>query len=335
MKLGPRALVFLVCSAILSASCSRVQSKAAYQDGNKLYKEENYKRAIEKYGAAIQHDPGMIEAYFYLASSHQALHRPGKDTPENKQHLDDAIASYKKVLELSGEDPATAAVVKAQALGALVGIYSEDPYRDFEQSRGYAEQLVRDHPDDVKNLYAMANLYEKFGHVAEAETAYKRAAELNPNDPKACGALAGFYNKALWDDGGAPLQPGSDKAGRARFEEAVSTLERCAGLDPNDASGWQKVSAFYWDKAYRDPLLDDKRKEEYADKGMAAVDKALSIKPDYFEAVIYKGLLFRVKAAVARNPALRMRYLDEAQQLQKQGLELKKQQEAAQAAAKS
>ena len=32
------------------------------------------------------------------------------------------------------------------------------------------------------------------------------------------------------------------------------------------------------------------------------MDKALALKPDYFEAVIYKGLLYRVKANVAKNP---------------------------------
>jgi tetratricopeptide (TPR) repeat protein len=313
-------LLVVALAAPFAVGCARVQAKAAYQDGNKLYREENYKRAVEKYQAAVQHDPNMIEAYFYLASSHQALHRPAKEGAENKQHLDDAIANYKKVLELSGSNPEVAKTVKANAQGALIGIYSEDPHRNFDTAIGYAKQLVQDNPNDVKNLYAIANLYEKFSHVDEAEAAYKKAAELNPNDPKACSALGAFYNKPQWD-------------GKARFDDAVTTLERCAGLAPNDPGGWQKVSAFYWDKAYRDPLLDDKKKEEYADKGLEAVNKALAIKADYFEAVIYKGLLYRVKATVARNPAERMRYLNEAQDLQKQGLELKKQQEQEAAAA--
>ena len=39
---------------------------------------------------------------------------------------------------------------------------------------------------------------------------------------------------------------------------------------------------------------------------MENVDKALALKPDYFEAVIYKGLLYRVKAgATEQNPRLR------------------------------
>jgi hypothetical protein len=66
---------------------------------------------------------------------------------------------------------------------------------------------------------------------------------------------------------------------------------------------------------------------------MEAVDKALSLKPDYFDAVIYKGLLYRVMASVAKDPRQRAQYLDQAQTLQKQGLELRKAQQAAEAAA--
>ena len=333
MRIRPAVLLLLVASSLLlGTGCARVRSKAAYQDGNKAYREENFRRAIERYQAAVAADPNMIEAYFYLGSSQQAMHRPGKDTPENKQRLEDAIAAYKKVLELSSSNPTIDKTVKANTLGALTGLYSEDPYKDYEKSRGYAERLVKDDRKNVRNLYAMANLYEKFGKTAEAEAAYKEAAELNQKDTKACGALAGFYNKPNWDDKGEVWQEGSERPRRAKFEEAVGTLERCATLEPGDPGGYQKVAAFYWDKAYRDPLLDDKKKEEYAAKGLENVDKALSIKPDYFEAVIYKGLLYRVKAVLAKNPAQRMQFMNEAADLQKQGLELKKQQELDQAA---
>ena len=321
MKTRPQILLaaLLALVAFLPA-CARVQAKAAYQDGNKAYKEENFKKAIEKYELAIQYDPNMAEAYFYLGSSHQALYRPGKD--DTLPRLDESIKYFQKSLEINDGSHQNLKTVRANTLGALTGIFSEDPKRDYDMAKRYADELVKDDPNNQQNLYAMANLYEKFGKIAEAEEAYKKVVELFPSDPKACSALAGFFNKPLWE-------------GKARFEEAVTTLERCAELAPTDAGGYQKVAAFYWDKAYRDPLLDDKAKEAYVEKGMGAVNKAIEIKPDYFEAIIYKGLLFRVKAILARNPVVRQQFLDEAQALQKRGLELKKQQdeEAARAAA--
>jgi tetratricopeptide (TPR) repeat protein len=300
--------------------CGKLQAKIAFKDANKDYKEENYKKAIPSYEKAVRLDPSLAEAWFYLGSSHQALYRPGKEGDENKAHLDAAIENYKKSLEVNRADNDRLKKVKTNTLAALTSIYSDEPYRNYEEANRYADQLVQENPNDAKNLYAKANLYEKFNKVAEAEKTYKQVAEMNRNDPKACGALAAFYNKPLWD-------------GKSKFDQAIEVLQRCASLAPNDASGYQKLATFFWDKAYRDPLLTDEQKEQYADKGLETVDKALALKPDYFEAVIFKGLLYRVKANVAKNPQLKQQYLDQALALQKQGLEMKKQAAEAEAAA--
>ena len=101
-------------------------------------------------------------------------------------------------------------------------------------------------------------------------------------------------------------------------------------MAPADPSGYQKVAVFYWDKAYRDPNLSDAQKDGYANKGIEAVNKALEIKADYWEAIIFKGLLYREKAKVA-PPAERKKILDEAQLFQKQAMDLRKEQQASSA----
>jgi tetratricopeptide (TPR) repeat protein len=311
MKL--RYVAFALLAPIALAGCSRVAARSSFQDGNKAYKEENFKKAILAYEKALKYDPNMAEARFYLGSSHQALYRPGKETPENKANLDDAIAAYKASLEANKADTPNLKGVKSNSLAALTGIYSEDPYKSYDEALKYAEQLVAENPNDPKNLFAMANLFEKFEKVDRAEETYKKVVEVNPNDAKACGALAGFYNKPLWD-------------GRSKFDQAIETLQRCATIDPNDPQGFYKVAVFFWDKAYRDPLINDQQKDEYADKGLESVDKALAIKPDYVDGLVYKGLLLRVKAQVAKNERLRQQYLDQAQTLAKQAKELRLQQ---------
>lgn len=320
MKMRVQALAVGALLLLSGVGCAKVQSRAAFKDGNKEYTSENFKRAIQHYERAVELDPNLAEAWFYLGSSYQAMYRPGKDTPENKELLQKSIDAYKKSLETNPGTTDQQKKVKTNTLGALIAIHSEEPYKDFDIAQQYAQQLVQENPNDARNLYALANLYEKFGQLDQAEQTYKKVAELNPNDPKACGALAAFYNKALWE-------------GRSKFDQAIEVLQRCASLDPDDPGGYQKVASFYWDAAYRDPLLTDEQKQQYAQKGMEAVDKALSLKPDYFDAVIYKGLLYRVLASVAKDPRQRAQYLDQAQTLQKQGLELRKQQQAAEAAA--
>jgi tetratricopeptide (TPR) repeat protein len=310
----------LAASALLAfgfaTGCSSVRAKAAFKDGNKEYKAENFKRAIEEYTTAVEADPDFAEAHFFLGSSYQALYRPGKNDPENVDRLDKAIASFQKSLETNKGATENQKKVRTNTLAALAGIFSEPPKQDVTKAFEYMSQLLKEAPSDIKNLYAIANLHEKFGQIAEAEAAYKKVVELNPKDAKACGALAAFYNKPLWES-------------RSRFDEAIATLETCAALDPSDASGYYKVATFFWDKAYRDPTLSDQEKDAYADKGLAAVEKSLQIKPDYWEALITKGLLYRVKALSTKNPKQRNEYLEQASTIQKMALEMRKQQQAA------
>jgi tetratricopeptide (TPR) repeat protein len=326
MKTQQRLISLLAVLPLLGGiGCSQVRAKAAFKDANKLYKEENFRKAIEKYERVISLDPSMAEAYCYLGSAHQALFRPGKEGDENKQQLEQAIQNYLKSLEVNKGQTENLKKVRVITLGALTGIYSEPPYQDFEKALSYAQQLTQDNPDDTKNLYAIANLYERFGKVDDAEKTYKRITELHAEDAKACAALAGFYNKALWDDQGAVYDEKTTKGGRrARFDLAIETLQRCATLDPKDASGYFKVATFYWDKAYRDPLVTEAQKAAYAEKGMEAVEKALEIKPDYWEAIVYKGLLYRVKAQIAKNPKERAQFLEQAAALTKRAMDLKK-----------
>ena len=316
-----RVLVSLAGLALVAGGCNRLQAKAAFLDGNKLYQDESYRKAIGKYQEAIQFEPDMAEAHFYLASSHQALYRPTSKSAENRQHLDTAVTEYKQSLDLNAADTDGLKMVKDSAISALTAIYSDDPYKDFDTAMSYAEKLVAANPDDTRNMYAIANLYEKFNRVEESQAQYEKIVEMNPTDPQACGALAAFYNKPLWE-------------GASKFDDAIRVLKQCADLTPNEAGGYQKVATFYWDKAYRDPTIDSKEKDELADQGLEAVDRALEIDPEYFEAYIFKGLLYRVKSTVARGRA-KEQYLEEAKALQDQGLEIQKRRDEAAAAAEA
>ncbi len=321
-------LAALLPLVLVSAGCNLVKAKAAFKDGNAKYKEENYRKAIELYEQAVALKPDFAEAQFYLASAHQNLYRPGKEGAENRAQLDAAIEHYEKSLEVNRANTAALRQLRLNTLGALTTIYSDPPLQNFEKALGYAEEIVKDNPNDTKNLWAMAGLYEKFDRVNEAEATYKKVAELNPTDVKACGTLAAFYNKPDWDEQGNVWVEGQSKgARRSKFDLAIATLEKCAQMAPDDPSGYQKVATFYWDKAYRDPNLTDAQKNTYADKGIEAVNKALELNPAFWEAIIYKGLLYREKAKVA-PPAERKKYLEDAQLFQKQAMDLRKEQQA-------
>ena len=129
-----------------------------------------------------------------------------------------------------------------------------------------------------------------------------------------------------------------DQAGLLRPEQVLDLDSKLAALETQ--TGRQFVVATvkslegrtiedYGYRLGRTWAIGDKEKDEYADKGLVAVDTALGMKPDYWEAIITKGLLYRVKAQVTRDAKKRKEFLDQAVLLQKQAMDLRKETAAA------
>jgi hypothetical protein len=100
--------------------CNLLQAKMAFKDGNRLYKEENFKLAIEEYEKVCSLEPDFPRRHFYLASSHQSLYRPGKDTVENRMRLEDRDrATTSKSLEVNkAETPGLQKLLRLQCTWA-------------------------------------------------------------------------------------------------------------------------------------------------------------------------------------------------------------------------
>ncbi len=107
-----------------------------------------------------------------------------------------------------------------------------------------------------------------------------------------------------------------------RFEKAVELGMSFEGADAPEILYTLGVSA--WDKSYNDPSFDLKQREHIVDLGLAATEKALKIKPDYFEAMGYYNLLYREKAKMTTDPAGRQAFLDKATEWMQKAIELRK-----------
>jgi hypothetical protein len=57
---------------------------------------------------------------------------------------------------------------------------------------------------------------------------------------------------------------------------------------------------------------------------MEAIDKAIKIRPDYVEAIVYKNLLLRLQANLETNPARQQALIKQADQLRDQADEIRK-----------
>ncbi len=107
-----------------------------------------------------------------------------------------------------------------------------------------------------------------------------------------------------------------------RYEEAVKLGMAFEGPDAPEILYTLGVSA--WDKSYNDPKYSLADRDHIVDMGLAATDKALKLKPDYFEAMAYYNLLYREKAKMTTDPAGRQGYLDKAEEWKQKAIELRK-----------
>jgi pentatricopeptide repeat protein len=181
----------------------------------------------------------------------------------------------------------------------------------------FARKALAIDPDLVEAHVVLANVLQQEWHWAEAEAEYRRALELNPNNPD---AQAGFAGWLLC---------------QGRTDEAVAWIERARALDPFAVSGggvsWILFQARRYDDAIREshsalaikpdnafsliflgfPLIADNQPAQ----AIPVLEKAVSLSPGSPAAT---GILIRAYAhAGRRNDALRL--LDELKRRRKAG----------------
>jgi tetratricopeptide (TPR) repeat protein len=119
-----------------------------------------------------------------------------------------------------------------------------------------------------------------------------------------------------------------------RLDKAFELVQQLQGEERAQALYSVGVSA--WDKVFHDPgTLDHESKTKLVDMGLDAIKKALDIKPDYFDAMIYYGLLYRQKANLETDEFKKLDYITTAEQWQKKALELRRRTQAAQTPAQT
>ena len=314
MRLGSltTASVAVAALGLLSTvGCGKVgQLKAAkaFKEANAAYQQQDYKKAADLYEQTIAADPTDFgTAYFFLGNSYDNLYKPShKGEAANDDLLSKAVANYELAAEkLSAEKP-DEAKIKKLSLEYLVAAYGPDKLNDASKAEPVVIHMIQLDPGDPANYFQLGKIYEDAGLYDEAEKVYLMAKQAKPSDPDVYMQLAGFYNRT------------------GEFEKTIGALQERADREPNNPEAFYTISTYYWDKAYRDFRLKDTEKKDMVQKGIAAVDKALQIKPDYVEALVYKNLLLRLEANLSKDPKEQQDLIKQADQLRDKAQELRK-----------
>jgi tetratricopeptide (TPR) repeat protein len=181
----------------------------------------------------------------------------------------------------------------------------------------HLKQYLDAYPEDKKAREFLLSLYLGTERYDDAVSFYEQMLKEDPKDVKAIGSLASIYFK------------------KGEFDQGVAMLEKRLDIEPRDAHPeiYHLIGAQAWDRSYNYPDIDPETKNHMLDRGMEALNKALEIRPDYFEALTYVNLLYREKAKLETDTVKQAEYLAKADEYRNQALELRKRQQTASASA--
>jgi hypothetical protein len=173
---------------------------------------------------------------------------------------------------------------------------------------------------------------ENLRNADSAIQVYKQILQEDPNNLSAIDGIGSL----LYNMGGTPFD-------KSKFEEARSYHEKHIQISPNDPEPYYWVGVIDWTLAYRgnrelrddynrtanpkrqikenDPLPEKLRKDftdqygSVVDEGMTSLQKAISLKPDYDDAMAYLNLMYRQKADMETSKEAREADLKKADDL--------------------
>lgn len=227
-------------------------------------------------------------------------------------------AALKKYEEAQALDPDEVRLLKfiAMANMALYTPGSQHP-KDIEALTKAIENFKKylaAKPEDEKAAKFLVTTYMNGQKYDEAIGYFKEFIQGHPNDSQALQTIAMLYAK------------------KGDFDNSMEWQKKHGEKEPRNADIFYTMGVTCWDKAYNtvgtdvDPEkgLSPEKRKEIVDLGMQSIDKALAIKPDYFQAMLYKNLLFREMAKAEPDPALKQAHIDQANEWQKKALEIRK-----------
>jgi tetratricopeptide (TPR) repeat protein len=177
----------------------------------------------------------------------------------------------------------------------------------FENAAKYFDTARQQDPQlTPAELYLATTYAQQFDPNGSAEgdnlkyannaiATFEAVLNRDPKNASAVAGLAGIYQ------------------GLKNLDKSLEYYKKQTEIDPENPVPYYAIASTDWlrmrDKSH--PLTDE-QKVQAIEEGLQYADKALEKNPRYQEAMAYKNLLLRDKAAVTKDPAESKRLLEEA-----------------------
>lgn len=274
-KLGRFAACGLaVFGLVASASgCAELRARHAARKGNELFREGNYQAAVAAYEESQQIFPEFpISALNHGLACRQMMD-VGAGNDQSQKAADCALAQFKRLREIAPQDERGAQLYEQT-------LFDANRYEDLEKM--YLAEFQKN-PKSMLAVNALIQVYDRWGKWNESFEWQLKRAELAPNDPDGHYSIGVLLFNRLLESGGKGMAASYDPRPNALNPSVPPEL--LADLKPGQVPSLFNVG----------DIVGQKR-VELADLGLKHLARALEIRADYGEAMIYTGLLLRQKA---------------------------------------
>ncbi|HKR65118.1 MAG TPA: hypothetical protein VJZ00_15400 [Thermoanaerobaculia bacterium] len=232
-----------------------------------------------------------------------------------------ALQHYRKAREIDGNSfPELERMIGY----SLIGMYVPDDKSPANVKNADAaivelRKYLKNKPDDRVAREALINLYLNADRITDAIGYFRDWLQTHPADVEAVRSIATLYAK-LGD-----------------FNESLNWYQKITLLQPRDPEAFYTYGVVCYEKVAKNPPADMNERLAIIDKGKVALQKAASLRKDYFEALVYLSLLYRQQAPIEPDPVKQQQLVAEADRIRNEAIAIvkKKKAEATAAAAGS
>ena len=237
----------------------------------------------------------------------------------NREDYKGALAHYTKARQV---DPKSFPELERMIGYSRIGMYvPEDKSPANEKNADLAATELRRYlqkrPNDRIAREALINLYLNANRTTDAINYFREWLQTHPADIEVVRSIATLYAK------------------QGNFNESLNWYQKITLLQKNDPEAFYIYGVVCYEKVAKNPPADPAEKLAIIEKGKAALQRAIDLKPDYFEAIVYMNLLFRQQALVEHDPVKAQALVAQADQWRNKAVEIARARKAAAGGQKS
>lgn len=233
-----------------------------------------------------------------------------------KEDYSTALTHYSKARQI---DPKSFPDLDRMIGYSHIGLYvpedkSPDNVKRADAAIIELRKYLKAKPEDRIAREALINLYLNADRTTDAINYFQSWLKDHPADLEAVKSIATLYAK------------------QGNFNESLNWYEKITLLDARNPESFYIYGVVCYEKVSKNPPADMAERLNIIEKGKAALQKSIQMKPDYFESMAYLNLLFRQQALIETDPVKQQALVAEADKVRNQAVDIIKKKKAAAAA---